>query len=395
MGHHSNNLIDLPDMSIYAGAIFSPINCTQSEATEQIAQVAGEKPDFEVVFDPQLYVPATSRGKLRKWPYFPRDFDTSDPTSEAWWAELNSKLAGACKKIKVDSVCSPAIIPRVFDDKYYSNAVAVSNGLLNLLGEQEVLQTVLASLTDLSREGRAMELASIVSATEADRIFLVFVGTTFPRRELSDGDELLGAMRLINALERNGLPVLVGFCSSDVLLWKNAGATDCASGKFFNLRRFTRQRFEEPSEGGGQLPYWFEEALMAFLRQSDLARVRKLDLLSEATKRNPFGREILEQIAEANRRREPLKPWLALSWRHFLYWFADVERRLSGGEADARDLLTAADVNWSKLDAARVLMEERENDGKWIRNWLNALTDFEADQKQNVGDSEQGQTPTR
>lgn len=380
MGHHSNNLIDLPAMSAYAGAIFSPINCTQVEAAEQIAKVRESKAQFEIIFDPQLYVPSTNRGKLKKWPYFPRDFDTSDPSSSDWWRELNSKLAGACKRAKVDSVCSPSIIPKAFDDKYYTNAVAASNALLGLLkGDRvDVLQTVLASSTDLGRQDRAMELASIISATDSERVYLVFVGATPPRREMSDGDELLGAMRLINALERNGLPVLVGFCSSDILLWKSAGASACASGKFFNLRRFTRQRFEEPTEGGGQLPYWFEEALLAFLRQGDLARVRKLGLISDASNRNEFGQEILSQIDEANKTRGELKSWLALSWRHFLFWFCDVERRISSGETTATNLLKKADSNWSELDRAQVLMEERENNGTWIRSWLNTLHDYSA-----------------
>jgi len=379
MGHHSNNLIDLPEMSSYEGAIFSPINCTQGEATEQIVAVRESKKDFEIIFDPQLYVPSTNRGKLKKWPYFPRDFDTADSASPSWWTDLNKKLAAVCKKAKVDTVCSPLIIPKVLDDKYYGNTVKVCNELNGLLvgAGIGVMQTVLASLADLGRDDRALEVASIVSATDADRVYLVLMGTTYPRRELADVDELVGAMRLIAALESNEVPVTVGFCSSDVLMWKAAGATACASGKFFNLRRFTRERFEEPSEGGGQLPYWFEEGLLAFLRQGDLLRVRKQDLLSETSKRNPFGSEILGQIDEASRTRTNLKSWLALSWRQYLYWFADVEARLSSSKATAEDLLTVADANWYKLDKAKVLMEERENIGTWIRIWLNALHEYD------------------
>ncbi|MGA8409544.1 MAG: hypothetical protein WB680_20400 [Candidatus Acidiferrales bacterium] len=379
MGHHSNNLIDLPEMSAFAGAIFSPINCTQAEAAEQIVSVRRAKKRFEIIFDPQLYIPTTNRGKLKKWPYFPRDFDTADPTSGSWWNDINKKLATACKKARVDTVCSPLVIPKAFDDKYYANIITVCNELAGLLVGSDigVMQTVLANLVDIARDDRALEVASIVSATDADRIYLVLIGDTYPRREISDADELGGAMRLIQALERNEIPVTVGFCSSDILLWKAAGATACASGKFFNLRRFTRQRFEEPSEGGGQLPYWFEEALLSFLRQSDLLRVRKLELISKASKRNPFGQEILGQIDSANRTRAKLEPWLALSWRHYLYWFADVESRLSKPEVSAEDLMTVADENWRKLDKAKVLMEERDNDGIWIRTWLNALREFE------------------
>jgi hypothetical protein len=116
-------------------------------------------------------------------------------------------------------------------------------------------------------------------------------------------------MRLISALREAGLEVTVGFSSSDVLLWKAAGASNCATGKFFNLRRFTRTRFEEPrGQGGGQLPYWFEEALVAFLRQSDVQRIEQMNLTGFDSAPNPFGTQILAQFASA-----PEQAWLALA----------------------------------------------------------------------------------
>ncbi len=380
MGHHSNNLIDLPDMSAYAGAIFSPINCTEAEAALQGRQAKQSRGDFEVILDPQLYVPASERGKLRKWSYFPKDVDTADLTAPRWWTDLNKRIALVCKRIGTDAVCSPVVIPKVFDDKYYSNAVRVGSELHALVKQNgvSVLQTALVNLAELASSSRPLELASIFSGTDADRVYLVLVGSTPPRREITEVDELSGAMQLISALERNDVPVTVGFCSSDVVLWKTGGASCCASGKFFNLRRFTRQRFEEPAEGGGQLPYWFEEGLMAFLRQGDLLRIYKRGLVSEASGRNPFGQQILAQIGEAERTRTKLKPWLAMSWRQFLFWFADVERRLSDGTIDAESLLAYADTNWSRLDKDKVLMEERGNDGTWVRAWLNAVNEYRA-----------------
>ena len=91
---------------------------------------------------------------------------------------------------------------------------------------------------------------------------------------------------------------MVGFCSSDVVLWKIAGAEACATGKFFNLRRFTSSRFDEPSQGGGQLPYWYEESLVAFLRESDVLRLQRRGELSDASLANPFGQAILEKFIQ-------------------------------------------------------------------------------------------------
>jgi hypothetical protein len=205
---------------------------------------------------------------------------------------------------------------------------------------------------------------------------LVLTGDTQPRREFSQSDELKGAMQLIDVLERSGLPVLVGYSSTEFVLWKAAGASACATGKFFNLRRFTRSRFEEPSDGGGQLPYWFEESLMAFLRESDLLRVQQAGDLSEASQRNPYGRRILDRISSA-----PGSAWLALSWRQFLYAFSDLEARIQGGRADVGVLLKDAEGLWRRLEDENVLMEEHRNDGTWIRQWRRALVEFLRDRR--------------
>jgi len=339
MGHHSNNLVDLPEMSAFAGAIFSPINAGIAEVKEQIALGHETRGQFEHILDPQSYVPASERGRLKKWPYYPKDVDTADLTSSAWWTGLNEKLARACDSLRLDGLCSPIVIPKIFDDKYYARTIQVGSELAAHYRDTKtrILQTALVNLPELTDPNRPLELASLISGTKAERIYLIFVGTTEPRRELNQADELVGAMRMIHALEINSAPVLVGFCSSDVLLWKAAGASSCASGKFFNLRRFTRQRFEEPSAtGGGQLPYWFEEALMAFLRQGDLMRVRRTGLFSEAGGHNAFCRQILEILDEASRTHTPPKAWLGISWRQFLYWFAEVEGRLQRGDADRK-----------------------------------------------------------
>ena len=38
--------------------------------------------------------------------------------------------------------------------------------------------------------------------------------------------------------------------------------------------------------------------------------------------------------------------------------------------------LKAAEKNWKVLDDDDVLLDERENDGSWIRPWRQALRDF-------------------
>jgi hypothetical protein len=372
VGHDSENLLHAENLEAYGGAILSPVNYRQERVAAQIqrARLAG---DFETVFDPQLYVPNSDRGFLSSWEYFPKDVDTADLTSTEWWMGLVNRIGTLCSTLRPAAVCSPAILPSIYSDDFFLQAVQTGSELCAVLSGSgvEVVQSAIVSLTELAAPGRAETIASILSRTKARRIYLVLVGLVEPRRELAEVEELKGGMRLIAALERSGLRVLVGFCSSDVVLWKAAGATDCATGKFFNLRRFTRTRFEEPRGGGGQLPYWYEESLMAFLRESDLLRVLPLGLARLPSSPNPFGNEILAQL-EAH----PGTAWLALAWRQFLYWFADIEGRIAAEALEVGQLLQMAENNWTTLDDAGVLMEERRNEGKWLRAWRRAVMEF-------------------
>jgi hypothetical protein len=374
MGHHSWNLLLEDNLSHYSGAILSPVNYTKTDMLAQTAKFEGEQ-EFEMIFDSQLYVPDSDRGCLPEWEYFPDDVDTADLGDDSWWTEVAVQIAKVCVELKVDAVCSPVVLPRIFADEYYGQSVRVCGILSDELesSNMDILQTAVVSLSELATPNRPSSIASILSGSKADRLYLILKSDTDPRREFADAGELAGAMDLIRQLELAGVTVLVGFVSSDAILWKAAGASSIASGKFFNLRRFTRSRFEEPTDGGGQLPYWFEENLMAFLREGDLRRYMEVHDLSDASLANPYGREITEQFSS-----EPGKPWLGRSWRQYMYWLADLEARIDQGTIEVAQLLRAAETQWKQLDSSDFLMEERQNDGEWTRAWRIALNQHSA-----------------
>jgi hypothetical protein len=370
MGHHSENLLEEPELAAYRGAILSPVNYTEVQVAGQVHAIAERS--LELILDPQLYYPTSQRGCLRTWDYFPADVDTADLSSEDWWHSLTDRLLDAARRIRATSVCSPAVVPRSFDDAYFARLVEVANHCQHRANEQRIdtLQTVVVHLPDLAIADRALLIASIVSRCRCPRCYLIFLDDTEPRRERTGPEELKGAMRLIAALEQADVRVLVGFSSSDMVLWKAAGATHCATGKFFNLRRFTPSRFEEPSQGGGALPYWFEQSLMAFLRESDVVRLRQRGLLQNLFG-NPISASILTRFAE-----QPGAAWLGLSWRQFMYWFADAEQRIQAGATDVRPLLRDAETKWRELEDLELLMEEPRNDGTWLRPWRRALAEY-------------------
>ncbi len=369
MGHHSKNLISNPDLSGYAGAILSPVNYSQDEVAAQVQEHKSNT--FSMVFDCQLYYPKADCGKLPLWSYFPDDVETADLSSSVWWNGLINDVCDSVASIQPSAVASPATVAGHFNDDYYSLILDVAHEMQSLLsGEEiEVIPTLLVRIDDLGNPDRAMEIASIVTGASFNRVYLVLVTSVDPRRELRDPDHLIGAMQLIRCLEENGIRLLVGFTSTDIALWKFAGAADCATGKFFNLRRFTSSRFDPPSGGGGQIAYWTEENLLSYVRESDLIRLRNANLLSSESSSSISGANILAKLDEGQG-----APWLSDSWSQYMAWFSSLERRISEGVLSVPQLLADADGFWSQVDALGIFMEERQNDGNWIRAWRRCVT---------------------
>lgn len=374
MGNDTFNIVLELELRSYRGVIASPVNNTPSEVQDHIAR--RKTATFPFVLDPQLYYPRSERGQLPQWSYFPEDIDSSELASEEWWVGVSGKILDAAESIEAPIACSPARCAGSYPNSYYSLTTAVASAMAaeNRRGVK-VWQTVLAPMSDLTQPNRAYEIASVVTRTKASGIYLLFLSDLQPRNEFTDTDELKGAMILIREMAKAGLPVTVGCCGSEAILWSAAGAANCATGKFFNLRRFTKGRFDEPSEGGRQVAYWFEEALLASLRDSDLVRVCERDLLSETSQDNPFANEILEV-----RKSSPGTSWIGLGWRQYMHWFADILDRIDDG-LDIDALMANAETNWDALKnppkgMPRLLMEELRNDGRWLRPWRRALAEY-------------------
>lgn len=378
MGHDSENLVGVTGLEGFAGLVLSPVNRSEGELSKHIPTFR-KKGNFDVIFDPQLYCPKSERGQLPNHGYFPQDLDTADVSSSKWWQSLIKKLVAEVQSLKVDAVCSPVILPSKYTQEYYVSSVELFSSLAEALGDGAIrpVQTVCVSLKDLAEPNDALRIASIVSSRKPPLCYIVVEADTPPRQEIESTPNLSSLMVLVSSLEKSGCPTLVSHCSSEMLLVKAAGASHCASGKFFNLRRFTRSRFDEQQDaGGGQLPYWFEQGLLAFLRRADIERLRRSgfgEFLGVGASGNLFATQILEQFAN-----DPEAAWLKFSWRQYLAWFCLAEQQSSVADAPSvvSGWLKEAEQRWEQLDAKDVLLEERRNDGRWIRPWRQALGDF-------------------
>jgi len=371
MGHLSKNLLLEEDLLLFKGAILSPVN-EDFNSMNKIIQSRRDN-QFEMIFDPKIYYPPSHIRYLSGWEYFPDDNIRNIREFKNWQRSKIEILKRKILELQPDSVLSPAYIPSSFSDEYYHTIVDLRERFSNQLSVEgiNIIQTLIVNLSNLTDMNRVAEIASICSSGTCKRAFLILISNIPPRYELDNFEEIFGAIKLINYLEQAEIRVIVGFSSSDIILWKYAGASDCSSGKFFSLRRFTLPKIKAQKGGGGQVPYWFEESLMAFIREQDLIKITKAGILSPSSIRNPYGNRILHSLHGEN---EP--KWLSLSWRQYLYWFADFEMRFVKGLIDSITLLSNAQQKWNRLRNENILMEEYQNNGEWIQVWLRALTEF-------------------
>lgn len=376
MGHDTQNLVGEADLGGFAGIVLSPVNRSPAQLAGDLVAFR-ERGSYDIALDPQLYMPRSDRGFLVEHPYYPKDFDSADQSRLLWWGGICRALAVYAVSLGVDTVVSPAFLPRTLDDDYYRLSVHIAGELVEAAGSSfSVLQTIVINLASLGEEEAALRIASIISSTAASAYYVIVECTQEPRRELTDSQGLAGVMHLIHLLAGTEKPVLVAYASSDMLLYKAAGATHCGTGKFFNLRRFTRSRFEEPSQGGGQLPYWFEQALLAFLREDDILLLRRRgrsDLVKEGNSANPWAERILETLASGEGR-----AWLKLGWCQYLAWFMQTEGQLGSAPLGVADAwLAAAEKRWLDLEDEGILLSDPRNDGSWIRPWRQAIREFQ------------------
>ena len=110
--------------------------------------------------------------------------------------------------------------------------------------------------------------------------------------------------------------------------------------------------------------------MFAFLRATDVIRVKRAGHLSEASEANPYSQQILDKIEGPDE-----VAWLAESWRHYMSWFGDFEQRYDAGKIDVRSALKSAEQVWLELEEADVLMEEPRNDGSWLRSWRRGVAE--------------------
>lgn len=370
LGHESWSLLEEPDGGNFSGVVLSPVNDALAYVEDRLRRLGKARDQLEVILDPQLYNPATEKGQLGEWPYYTSEFETANHQDQEWWVARGEIVARSALALGAEAICSPAMYPRRFDDEYYRFVVDVGDETFRRASAfgVETLLTAIVPLQELANPRRALDIASILTETDCERVYLTFVSDDVQQREpLSDSSGLATAVHLIRLLSASQR-VHVAFCAHDLVLWKAAGATDVSTGKWMNVRRFSPGRWREEDSGGRQVEYWNEPTLFALLRDQDVLRLNREGWFEGRDfKSNPAAEKIFEILRSGSG-----APWRKLSWLQYLRWVTNMEPRFADPGFAERSLLQS-DRKWGEADKLKVTMTDRFNDGTHVRRWLGAL----------------------
>lgn len=373
LGHASWNLLSDSEIGRYTGMVLSPVNDSPASVRAELHKLGVWRENYEVILDPQLYNPAVYKGLLDQWSYFPENFATANHSDTQWWIQRGLEVVGQGADLGVEAVCSPAMFPRMFSDEYYNLVVEIADATHRCANENglDTLLTAIVSLRDLNVPSRAYEIASILTRSRCDRIYLTFLSEDVSQQKepLRDPAGLPTAIHLIRLLS-NQMRVHVAFSGHDLILWKYAGASDISSGKFMNLRRFSPGRWEEEAKRGQNIAYWNEGSLLTLLRDADVqALMRSGWFVGREHAGNPASDRIMDIFRSGAER-----PWVKQSWLQYLRWISIMENAWDGSPNLAEEFLEESNRLWGDIvDVRRILFHDRYNDGTHVRNWLNAV----------------------
>lgn len=372
-GHTSWNLIEEPDIGAYNGIVLSPVNDGPAEVAKGLRRLGDMRSSIEVILDPQLYNPAVDKGLMDQWAYFTSDFATANHADSAWWIQRGIAVVDQAAQLGVDAVCSPAMFPKFFTDDYYGLVVDIADATQQHAATQglETLLTAIVSLRDLANPARAFAIASILSRSRCDRVYLTFLNEDVQQQKdpLHEPSGLPTAVHLVRLLSSN-MRVHVAFAAHDMVMWKYAGAADISTGKFLNLRRFSPGRWHEAQGRGQQTAYWTEGSLLTLLRPADVALLRRNGWYEgRGLSDNPASRRIMELILNGSD-----KLWVKESWLQHLRCVSNAEAQWHGSPDVVEAFLVESDRLWGDIiDTRGLLFQDRQNNGNHVRQWLNAV----------------------
>jgi len=328
------------------------------------------------MFDPQFFLPATPKGKLETYDFFPdvtaNGFETVD------FADNHaSDCAHKCIEYQNGLGLAYVTIPtRYFPGTPSSFIDQQSNTFVNnfiteiekhVVDKPVLLQLVLNELM-IKDEDYMSDILNWVTGTKIDGIYLIVERSSISK-QVKDSELLLALLDITTALKENGLIVVIGYLNAESLLLSLANPDVVTIGAYENMRSFDIKVFQEVEKTPmhGPNPRLYMSQLMQWVEYPYIGLLRKLYPAGEIFDSTKYRAEMFEKTFNWHFG----KPQL---YKHHFVVITDQLKSL--GELTGKDRFNLfSDMTMSAIErynqlSAQGIVFDSNSDGSHLYIWL-------------------------
>jgi hypothetical protein len=338
------------------------------------------------IFDPQFFVPATPKGDLVSYDFFPNAIADGFKTT-SYDEDMAADCADRCVSFQVANGFRYVVIPakhmpgtpgnfietqeRVFVQPFIEaiRAHKRSGGIL--------LQLLVNDLMLKDREYSSDLLNWITGLDGIEGVYLI-VENSGSYKQIKDADLLYRHMSFIHSLRQNELVVVLGYLNTEAILLSLADPTIVATGAYENTRAFRISTFQEKRPQHGPSPRLYMSACLQWVERS---------YHNAIIRRTPGGLSLFDNNQYHALMFEPSYKWHFNKPELYKHYFLEFSRQLRSVAAESgkeryrliKAMIQQAIAHFRAIEQSGVELDAN-SDGSHLFHWLTAANEFAQDQ---------------
>lgn len=372
VGHNSNwNVESFEKEGCGDGLILSPLHQAMGKVEELSKATKAAS-----LFDPQFYLPSSTKQKLLSYPFFPEavegGFQTSTFVSHA------SPVARSCIDFQIEQGFRTVVIPTRFLSQMYPDyferqaRFTVDAFVEQALDTPLCMSVAVTSHMILDPTWRSMLLNWITAYPTVNEVYLMYMHER-DHKQIQDAEFLREGLRFFADILGTGLKLTLGYTNTEGLLFTAAGDLDITMGAFENTRIFSVDKFLE-SEGDRRGPRAriYLPGLMNWVQFEDAKsiRARAPEVWRAVYMPTTWSEDVLGRAVEPTFNQSPLYRHYFSNTHHYV-----TELSALGLRERRSHLLRSVEIGlWAYRELnARGVQLEKHGQGGHLATWHRVL----------------------
>ncbi len=374
-GHNDVWNRDTYEGGIGYGLILSPVNMPRN-------RIENLSPDLKKtsLFDPQFYLPSSSRPKLKTYSFHPsivylQGSDTSD-----YLEDYSYDHAVECVEFQLqnnfDGIIVPARHSETFGDSYKRFNGHIYSTFLEVCSELKVDVPIYLTLplhySMIFEEKTVNDILNWVTSYTGNQGIYLLCQKQSGSKQIKDSDFIETMLDVCYSIKENDLKLIVGYCNTEGLLFSITGADIIATGSYENLRMFSTDRYDEPERRSGPKGRYYSPALLNWIESGYINTMKRRGVLELIESGNEYSDIILTPGFSWNFQRPEI-------YKHYFCCFDKQLEALSKLSLEERYIVLLkwieSAIQIYKEISSTIRLDEDSN-GNHLYYWETALSGF-------------------